>query len=410
MDVKKLTTRVMEAMESFGLTKQTVWAAYTQTFLPIIRLHELEDECDFNREIVTKYVKQIEGRYEQSEIGLDYYRNLKRAAQRLTEMNDNGRLDWSAPSRKSGFILNKYYEKVAAGFVCAGNFSPKGISDATWISRKYFAWLILEGHNKLTKVGVNEIQGFMIHCSHHMVSSSVHNVKLYMKKLYAYLASAGYAKNDYSELFEFTVSRECRLFPALPPEEIAMILELIDRRTPKGKRDYAVMLLGVVMGLRAVDIARLRLSDIDWQKGEIKIVQAKTGNSLALPLTNDVGEAIKDYILRGRQTTVSDAVFVGMRAPHKAFSNGVAIGDMYDYYRIRAGLPRDAFDGKGFHALRRTVGKGMVTSGVPVTMVAQVLGDEDINSTKKYIALDSKHLKECALDFSGIEPERGHAL
>jgi integrase len=221
------------------------------------------------------------------------------------------------------------------------------------------------------------------------------------------VAESGHAADNYSGLFDFQVSRESKLFPALPPEEIVAMLEMIDKRTPKGKRDYAIILLGAVVGLRAVDIARMRLSDIDWEKGEIRVVQSKTDKSLALPLTKDVGEAIKEYILNGRQQTTSDNVFLRCHVPYQGFANSCSIGDMYDYYRKRAGLPRDAFDGKGFHALRRTFGKNLTQAGVPVTMTVQILGGDDINSAKKYIALGTKHLKECALDFAGITPKGG---
>jgi site-specific recombinase XerD len=85
----------------------------------------------------------------------------------------------------------------------------------------------------------------------------------------------------------------------------------------------------------------------------------------------------------------------------------MSVGYIYNFIRKKAGLPRDAYDGKGFHSLRRSLGKNLVTSGVPITMVAQILGDSDIDSTKKYISLDSEHLKECALDFTGIRPKRG---
>ena len=407
MDVKELAKSAIDAMLTFGLAPHTVWGLYYKAFDHIARLHEAQGVSDFDREIVTEHVRQLDGRYERGEIGFDHYRNLKRAAQRLTEMHDTGKLDWSAPKKRSGFKLNEYYESLLKSFIDAGEFSPKGVSDATWVSRKYFAWLIQEGHAELSAVGVGEIQGFMIYCSHHMKSSGVHNIKLYMKKLYTYLAENGHATETHSGLFSFPVSRESRLFPALPSSEIALILDQINKHTPKGKRDYAIVLLGVVMGLRAIDIARMRLSDMDWRKGEIRIVQSKTGNSLALPLTKDVGEAIKEYILHGRQETTSDAVFLRIHVPHQAFANAVSIGDMFEYYRKRAGLPRDAYDGKGFHALRRTLGKNLVTSGVPVTMVAQVFGDESIESTKKYIALDSEHLKECALDFGGIAPTGG---
>ena len=407
MDVKELALRTVDAVQIYGLAPYSAWDEYARTYIPIIKLHETQGQKDFSREIVTEYVRQVEERFERGEIGIGHYRSLKRAAQRLTEVHDTGKLDWAAPKRKSGFHLNEYYENILTDYIAAGNFSRKGTSDATWVCRKYFAWLISEGHAQLKDVGVDEVQGFMIYCSHHMKGTGLHNIKLYMKKLYAYLAGSGYAANDYAGLFAFPVSRASRLYPALQPEEIAVMLEIIDKRTPKGKRDYAIALLGIVLGLRAVDIARLRLSDIDWRKGEIRIVQEKTNKSLALPLTKDVGEALQEYILHGRQKSTSDMVFLSSRPPFRPFSTGTAIGDMYDYYRIRAGLPRDAYDGKGFHALRRTRGKSFTTSGVSVEMTAQVFGDENINSAEKYISLDSEHLKECALDFAGIVPKGG---
>lgn len=186
-------------------------------------------------------------------------------------------------------------------------------------------------------------------------------------------------------------------------EDVAKVLDAIDRLTLKGKRDYAIILLGVVTGLRAVDITRLRLSDIDWLNGEIKIVQQKTRESLALPLTADVGEAIKDYILNGRQTTESDMVFLRIHAPHRQIQNAITINQIYYYWCKKADIERKAFDGKSFHSLRRTLGKNIILSDTPVTTVAQVLGHSDLSSTDRYIALDSCHLKECALDFSRID-------
>jgi len=369
-------------------------------------MHALHGKQEFDREIVSDYVRQVEKRLDCNEIKYSTYRNYIRAVRRLTEMHDTGTLSWTAPRRKSGFKLNEHYEELVADFIANG-FSPKGKSDATWVSRKYFAWLILDGHPDLKNVSSDEIQRFMIYCSNHMKSSSIHDIKLYMRKLYTYLKESEHSLKDYAGLFQFSVKRGRKLSPALSSDEIALIMDVIDRRLPKGKRDYAIILLAIQLGLRAIDIIRLTLTDIDWRKGEIKLVQAKTGISVALPLTKDIGEAIQDYILHGRQDTESNALFLRHHAPFQAFADAVSIGDMYDYYRKRAGLPRNAYDGKGFHALRRTLGRNLVTSGSPVTMVAQILGHEDINSTEKYIALDSEHLKECALDFVGIELKGG---
>jgi site-specific recombinase XerD len=407
MKIEEVVSQTMEAMRKRGLDEFTVLNEHRHTFRPIIKLHEYAEKENFEREIISAYVKELEARYEKGEITVHTYRGHKRGVQRLTEYHDTGRLEWSAPKKVSRFVLNEYYENIMAGLVSGDELSRKGKSDITWVGRKYFSWLIEEGHEDLNGVGANEVQSFMIYCSRHMVSNGLHNLKLYMKKLYRYLADNGYADSDYGGLFAFSVSRASRLYPPASHEEINQALEMIDRRTPQGRHDYAMILLGTVTGLRAIDIASLKLADIDWKKGELKIVQSKTGKSVALPLTHDVGSAIKEYILKARPQTEHDNVFLRVRPPFQPFSNGVAVGDIYDYYRKRAGLPRDAYDGKGFHSLRRSLGKHLITSGATVEMVAQILGDSDIESVKKYISLDSEHLKECALDFAGIKPKRG---
>ena len=403
ISINELALKTVEALQEFGLATNSAWNEYCVAYLPVVKLHEKRGKEYFDRGIAAEYSRFVEGRRERGEISVGYYRFIKHGIARLTEFHDTGKLEWSCPKKVSKYKLNDYFEAVIFEFLSHNDFHHNTRGDIVWVSRKYFSWLIHQGCHDLHAVGVDEIQQFMIYCSRYMKSSSVHNVKLYMKKLYRFLAESGYASDSYEGLFSFRVSRECRMFPAIPQDEIAAMLEMIDRLLTKGKRDYAIILLGIVTGLRAVDITKLRLIDIDWRKGEIRIVQSKTGKSLTLPLTKDVGEAIQDYILHGRQKTKSDAVFLRMRAPFQAFASGVAIENVYDYYRRKAGLPRDAFDGKGFHALRRSIGRNMVVSGTPITTVAQVLGDRNMNSAKKYISLDSEHLKECALDFSGIE-------
>jgi integrase len=152
------------------------------------------------------------------------------------------------------------------------------------------------------------------------------------------------------------------VLPATPWPEIEAVLKIIDRTKAKGKRDYAMILLASVTGLRAIDIAQMRFTDINRQRGEIEIVQSKTGEPVVLPLTRDVGKAVKDYILNGRYQCDSDAVFLREKKPYRGFADAVSIGDIYDDCRRRAGLDREAFDGKGFHSLRRTVGTSLVTA------------------------------------------------
>jgi integrase len=259
------------------------------------------------------------------------------------------------------------------------------------------------GHPDITDVSADDIQRFVIDCSNTMRINSVHNVKLYLRKLCVYLNNAGLLPNSFEKLLRFRVSRRARLLPTTPPEEIEAVLSCIDRDTPKGKRDYAMFLLITVTGLRAVDIMRLKLTDIDWRGGEINIVQSKTAQNLQLPLTADIGEALQDYILNGRPRGFGPQVFLWCKPPFRSFAAAVSIGDVYDEYRRIAGYEREAFDGKGVHSLRRTAGTNFVTSGVSLTDAAQILGKIRPESMKKYIALDACHLKECALSFADIE-------
>lgn len=80
----------------------------------------------------------------------------------------------------------------------------------------------------------------------------------------------------------------------------------------------------------------------------------------------------------------------------------VAIGDMFSKYQKKAGIVRQPFDGKGFHGLRRRLAKKLIVNGTPLTMVAQILGHNDLQSVRQYLSLDTNNLRECALDFSDI--------
>jgi integrase len=217
----------------------------------------------------------------------------------------------------------------------------------------------------------------------------------------------GYVKEDFNDIFSFKVSLPKKIRPAIPQEDIATVLKQIDRDLPKGMRDYAIILLGAVTGLRACDIAMLKLNDIDWRIGEIRLIQKKTGDSLFLPLTKDVGKALEDYILNGRVSPIRvkqkeyEEVFLSTQFPCGPIT-AHAIRNVYDYYRVKSDIKSSTF-----HDLRRSVGKNMVTANISVDMVAQVLGIADIDTTKQYISLDSEHLKECALDFSGIALKGG---
>lgn len=369
----------------------------------MIRRHQNAGLAYFDQAIINCYTGEIDDKYFKGNMQKKHYERAKREIDRFVSYIHTGKSD-ALPSTLCGVRqrLTPKFEQIAEEFI-AGDFHPNTRCDIRWVTYKYFSWLEEQGFNSPSGAGALHIQKFLLTCSERYAPSTIYNVRLYLKKLYSFLYETGRTESSHSELFSFSVNREKKVFPVLPKSDIAKLLDTIDRDSTKGKRDYAIMLLGTVLGLRACDVVALKLTDIDWLRGEIRIVQSKTSNPVILPLTQDVGEALKDYILNARPSTADKEIFLRIRAPHTRLSAAATVGDIYRDCCIAANLPAN----KRFHNLRRALGTSMVTNGVSVYDVAQVFGDRNINSTKPYLATDMEHLKMCALPFEGIAPGGG---
>lgn len=158
-----------------------------------------------------------------------------------------------ACSAGRGRSCRKKFEEIAEEFI-AGDFHPNTRCDIRWVTYKYFAWLEEQGFSDMAGVGAVHIQKFLLVCSERYAPGTIHDIRLYLKKMYAFLYVTGRTEDDHCALFSFSVNREKKVFPVLPKSDIAKLLETIDRSKIKGKRDYAVMMPGTVLGLRTCDI------------------------------------------------------------------------------------------------------------------------------------------------------------
>ena len=144
-----------------------------------------------------------------------------------------------------------------------------------------------------------------------------------LKKFLQHLAHIGKTNEDFS-LKLVPVKRtaaSARIPSTLTLEQIEKILSSVDRDSPQGKRDYAVLLLAVKLGIRTCDIRNLRPSNIDWEQHMISFVQIKTGEPLSLPLPVDVGWAIIDYLKNGRPVSDAPEIFLRAVAPYESLQN-----------------------------------------------------------------------------------------
>ena len=180
-------------------------------------------------------------------------------------------------------------------------------------------------------------------------------------------------------------------------EELEALFEAIDRGNPKGKRDYAMILLACVMGMRVSDIKHLTFSNLDWERKELTYTQSKTHNALTLPLIPEVGWALIDYVKHGRPKVDSPIIFVRHTAPFLSFSEGNHLSQIIKHYMQVAHIPT-LKKHRGMHSLRHTAASRMLEHDASLEVIASVLGHIDTDSTDVYLKIDIKRLRECALE------------
>jgi integrase/recombinase XerD len=175
--------------------------------------------------------------------------------------------------------------------------------------------------------------------------------------------------------------RLASLVKALDARSIARLLGSCDRRTRVGRRDFAVLLLLSRLGLRACEVAALRLSDIDWRAGEL-LVRGKSSRQERLPLPTDVGEALAGWLRRGRPRCECAYLFTRVRAPHGGLSAG-GVSAVVRRACQRTGLPV-----VGAHRLRHTAATEILRAGGSLADVSQVLRHRGPDVTSIYAKVD----------------------
>jgi integrase len=193
-------------------------------------------------------------------------------------------------------------------------------------------------------------------------------------------------------------TRQARVPSVWDPTDVRKILRAIDRGNPCGRRDYAIILLITRLGLRGVDVKRLRFADLDWPGNRLSVVQAKTGHRVQLPLLKDVGWAIINYIQHGRPRSDCPQVFLRHTAPIGPFSDQDHLHQILVKHARAAHVPLGEQRRHGMHSLRHTLATRLLEDGTPIEQIADILGHQQVASTGVYLKSSLRLLARCALD------------
>lgn len=292
------------------------------------------------------------------------------------------RAEAPAPARSSIDVLLASFERYLV--------SERGLAGGTIVGYVAHARWFLEGLESDGVAGLcaAAVTGAVLRKASSGVSvAAAQNFVSGLRAFLRFCFLEGLLAVDLSQAALVVRGRRASLLPrGITRAEARALLESCDRRQALGRRDYALIILLLRLGLRRGEAARLRLDDIDWRAGEL-VAHGKGGREDRLPLPADVGAAIAAYLQRGRPVSDRREVFLRARAPYLPIASGTVASTVRRACR-RAGIPE-----VGSHRLRHTTGCEMVAAGVPIVRVSQVLRHRSLQSTAIYARVDIEQLR-----------------
>ena len=223
-----------------------------------------------------------------------------------------------------------------------------------------------------------------------------------LRAFFRYLYSEGIVLSDFASGMPMIKVRKQTEIPSVwTHEELKKLIGAIDKGSPKGKRDYAIILMACRLGMRCKDIKNLRFENFLWAEKKLCFTQSKTRQPMELPLIADVGWAVIDYIKYGRPKVDNPYVFIRHLAPFLPFTEGDHLNQLINSYIGKAHIPL-LNKRRGMHSLRHTMASVLLEKDTPLPVISDIIGHLDTNSTAVYLKVDMKRLAECPLDFEEV--------
>lgn len=252
----------------------------------------------------------------------------------------------------------------------------------------------------LPQLGSRQVEAFVVSMAPRRCRESLQHTVAQLRSFLRFLGNRGDVPAGLDSAIDTPrVYRGERLPRALPWETVQAFLNAIDRATPMGRRDYAMFLLIATYGLRTSEVAALRLDDIEWRADRLRVPRPKTRSPIVLPLTQEVGAALLDYLQRARPESPFREVFLRVRAPAGALAP-TAVTEAFQGWTRRGALD---IPYQGPHCLRHSLAVHLLRQGASLKAIGDLLGHRSAESTCVYLRLHVDDLRDAALDLPADE-------
>jgi len=257
--------------------------------------------------------------------------------------------------------------------------------------------------NNVAEIDTKHVHGFIQSSSSVYSISTIYCTCCLLRVLFRYLFKQKMIIEDLSiTVPSIRCSKKSKIPSAYSQKEILQLLACVDRGNPKGKRDYAILLIAIRLGIRASDICKLTFDNLKWESNTIEFKQNKTGDTIVLPLLNDVGEAVIDYIKYGRPAVETNNVFLRLCAPIGRLK-APTLHSIVTHYMNKSGILIPKGKKHGPHALRHSLASALLEKNIPMPVISEVLGHTDSKTTSTYLKIDILNLRKYALEVPPIK-------
>lgn len=301
-----------------------------------------------------------------------------------------------SPASKLEFFHQRLCDGYAEWLADCRGLSPKTIRMRRWHGQQFLSWLGERATaSSLHELTVKDIDAYFQSKAPRYRRHTRAELALCVRDFLKYLQNHGFVVRNLAATVTSPRVYAMESIPsALKPDDVDAVLKVAKKnRTPVGVRNYAIILLLAHYGLRAGEVVRLRLEDIDWHRDCFRVQQSKIGTEAVFPLLPPVGNALLDYLQTGRPKTTVREVFVRALAPHQHLTC---------IYNIVARLLKKAniaSEGRcGPHTFRHARAVSLLRDAISLTAVSAILGHRTSAHTRVYLKLATEDLRDVGLE------------
>lgn len=321
----------------------------------------------------------------------------------LTWLRGAGIIESQPVAAGEGFRTEPMLQEYADWLREERGLAPSTIENYTGYVRRFLANISGADEPHLAAISACHITDY-IRCNvpRDRTFSHAKNTVTSLRSFFRFARYRDYIQTDFAAVVPNVAGWSMASIPrAMPAADVRKLLaESRLWRTPAGRRDHAILLLLARLGLRAREIVRLELEDVDWSQGCLRI-HGKGGEERPLPLPHDVGEALASYLRDGRPKSICRRVFLRSRAPFDGLGSTSDICQIVHRAIDRAGIEAAI---TGSHQLRHALAVDMLRQGLSLTEIGQMLLHRSPEATRRYAKVDLDSLRAVALPWPGELP------